>query len=292
MGRNGITFDQVAAAAESLIAEASAATLKAVRDKLGTGSMGTVQRHLAAWHANRPKPARPVVELPAEIARAMNGWVLQASTTARATAEESLAQAQSAAAELARAVELLEAERDELIEQAGVLATERDRSQATAEAHASAVEKLTHDVARERDLAGKAQVDAAQAKNKLESQTEQLAEMRKAVAALTAAVEGERQSRINAERAAAVLLAERDGARRDAADERGRITGVQSHLDVAHEKAEKTQVEYEKRLAAERSTADKSAAEAKTTAVDNADLKARLEAAQQAVMRLEAASAG
>lgn len=103
MGRSGITYEQVAAVADVLAAENGNATLKAVRERLGTGGMGTIHRHLTTWQANRPKAAVPVVALPDTINRELNQWVLQAATAARGEAEESLAQAQAAAIELAPA---------------------------------------------------------------------------------------------------------------------------------------------------------------------------------------------
>jgi colicin import membrane protein len=91
MGRVGITYDQVAAAADALLAETGNATLKAVRDRLGSGGMGTIHKHLTAWNANRPKEPAPPVELPADLARGISTWVTQAATAARAGAEEAAA---------------------------------------------------------------------------------------------------------------------------------------------------------------------------------------------------------
>jgi colicin import membrane protein len=289
MGRVGITYDQVAAAADAIAADGGSATLKAVRERLGTGGMSTIHKHLATWLANRPKQVAPVVELPGAIARELNSWVVQAATAARAESEESALQAQAAAAELARAGEVLEAERDELQEQIAELTTERDKAQATAAAHAAEIERLAKEVERERDLAGKAQIEAAQAKNRVESQTQLISELKETASKLNTTVASETDRRIKAEKDAAVLLAERDAARKEAEEERTRIAGLQRHLDTAHEKAEKMQAEYEKRLGAERNTAENSGAEAKASAVENADLKARLEAAAVTIARLEKA---
>jgi colicin import membrane protein len=289
MGRLGITYDQVAAAADALAANGGSATLKAVRDKLGTGGMSTIHKHLATWQANRPKQVAPVVELPGAITRELNAWVIQAATAARAESEESALQAQAAAAELARAGEVLEAERDELQQQIAELTTERDKAQATAAAHAAEIERLAKEVERERDVAGKAQIEAAQAKNRVESQTQLISELKETASKLNTTVASETDRRIKAEKDAAVLLAERDAARKEAEEERTRIAGLQRHLDTAHDKAEKMQAEYEKRLGAERTAAEKSGAEAKASAVESANLKARLEAAEATIARLEKA---
>lgn len=298
MGRAGITYDQVAAAADALIAEIGSATLKAVRERLGSGGMGTIHKHLATWQANRPKQVAPVVELPVAIARELNTWVIQAATAARAESEESALQAQAAAAELARAGEVLEADLDDSLEQVVALTTERDKAQATATAHAAEIERLSKEVDRERDLAGKAQVDAAEARLKVDAQTGQLADMKATIEKLNATLETERQARIAAELSAGVLKAERDAARKEAEDEGTRIKSLQEHLDAALVKTEQTRTDYEKRLAytveasgkataSERAAADIERAAAQSALMENAGLKAKLESSENIQVRLQ-----
>lgn len=53
--RSGITYDQVAAAAEKLVAEGKSPTIRALRDILGTGSPNTIHRHLSCWKAASAK---------------------------------------------------------------------------------------------------------------------------------------------------------------------------------------------------------------------------------------------
>jgi colicin import membrane protein len=298
MGRIGITYDQVAAAADALLSENSAVTLKAVRDKLGTGGMGTIHKHLTAWQANRPKPVAPAVVLPADITRELNAWVIQAATAARAEAEENLVQVQASAFELARAGEAIEAERDDLLEQISALTTERDQEQATAKARAAEIERLTNEIERERKLAGDAQIEAAQAKLKVEDQTGKVNDLKEVVQQLKSSLEEEAAGRVKAEKEAAVLLSERDAARKETQAEKERIQGLQAHLDTAHAENRQLRVDYEKRLAdsaeaagkaiaMERSAADKAGEAAKVAAVENADLKARLDAAEKTIARLD-----
>ena len=49
MGRPGVTYEEVAAAARSLTEEGKRATAAAVRERLGRGSLTTIQRHLQTW---------------------------------------------------------------------------------------------------------------------------------------------------------------------------------------------------------------------------------------------------
>lgn len=52
MARTGITFDDVSAAAESVLARGQEPTISGIRQELGdTGSMTTIQRHLSAWRS-------------------------------------------------------------------------------------------------------------------------------------------------------------------------------------------------------------------------------------------------
>lgn len=299
MGRIGITYDQVAAAADALLSETGGATLKAVRERLGTGGMGTIHKHLAAWTANRPKGPAPTVELPQELVRGLSAWVAQSATAARSDAEERLVQAQAEAMLLSQAGEQLEAERDALLDQSVVLTTERDRALATATERASEIERMAKDVERERALAGEAQIEAAAARLKLESQHEQLADMRASLARLNDALDTERQARGQAETRAAVLQAELGAAQKEAERERDDTRAVQAQLHKALLDSEKARDAYEGRIqdldraskeaiTAERVATDKARTEAQAAALQVADLRVRLVAAEEKVAHLEA----
>lgn len=296
MGRPGITYEMVEAAADALNAERpGSATLTTVKARLGTGSPNTVHRHLKTYEANRPKAVAVAIVIPPEINKAMSAWVTQAATMARADAEETIVHAQAAADELARVGEELEAERDQLNVQISAITTARDQAEAFANERSTEIERLLHEVERERTLAGAAQVDAAQAKLRAEAQTEQLADMRGAIADLTTSVTAERSARTVAEREAAVLTAQLAGATKLAEEAGARAAGLQQHLDAAaaraetlrseyearivaeQQRADKVRVEYEARLTAERAVLDAAGAEGKALAVENADLRARLE---------------
>ena len=278
MARQGITYNDVAVAAEALTAINPKPTLSEVRTQLGgTGSFTTIGRHFRAWEDNRPKIAPAPIEVPADVIQAMNRWALQTATTLRATAEESLARALKENDDLMRVLETSETERTDLAEQVLTLKTERDQEQATAEARGAEIDRLIQDNERERDLAGKAQVAAAEAQLRAESQTQHLAELKATVERLTAKIETESQARIDAERNAAVLTAERDAASKDVDQGHERIAGLEAHLVVAHQKTELIRAEYEKRLAeaaqaiaTERAGADKERRAAHAAAIENA----------------------
>ena len=238
MARPGITYEMVEAAADALQAERPGVTptLAAVRAHLGTGSPNTIHKYLRMWSDNRPKATAQVLAIPEEITKALSSWVLQQATGSRADAEERSVQAQAAADELARVGEDLEAERDQLLADIATLTTQRDQHQATADERAAEIQRLLVEVERERGLAGAAQVDAAQARLRAESQVEHLAEMRARVDSLSAAVDAERAARTLAERDVAVTTAQlaNTTAERDAG--RAQVLALQEDLAGARER--------------------------------------------------------
>lgn len=67
MPRNGITYEQVAKAADELVSNGEQPTTRLIRKKLGTGSPNTIQKHLSLWFndkqlatTSRPPPNKPL----------------------------------------------------------------------------------------------------------------------------------------------------------------------------------------------------------------------------------------
>jgi colicin import membrane protein len=244
MGRHGITYEMVEAAADALQAERPGVTptLAAVRAHLGTGSPNTIHKYLRMWNENRPKAVAQVLTIPEEISRALSSWVLQQATGSRADAEERSVQAQAAADELAKVGEDLEAERDQLLADIAALTTQRDQHQATASERSTEIDRLLAEIERERSLAGAAQVDAAQARLRAESQVENLTDLKTRVESLSISIEAERAARTAAERDAAVGVAQLASvtAERDAG--RAQVLALQQELVAARERADQIQI--------------------------------------------------
>jgi colicin import membrane protein len=201
MARDGITFEQVAAAADALVGQGKQPTIKAIRDALGTGSPNTVHRHMAAWRqAGQHAVAAALV--PASLTSAIAEEIGRAVAQARAEVEVKLSEMQAEAAELSEAGELLETERDALIQQVAALTTERDTISGKAEQMSFEVKLLRSDLA-------DSEKDRQQAEQR--------------VAALTAKLENANDRIKDAKQVAADAAAVAEKARDEAAELRGRI---------------------------------------------------------------------
>lgn len=73
-----ITQEQVNAAADALRAAGTKPTVRAVRERLGTGSNATVMRLLENWKAGQVRVAEAPVTLPAPLQRALVDYLTQA----------------------------------------------------------------------------------------------------------------------------------------------------------------------------------------------------------------------
>ena len=107
MARTGISFDQVAAAADQLTADGDNVTIQAVRERLGTGSPNTIHRHLAEWRAAAPKPERKAKAMPLEIEAAIVDELERQTAAVRAELGKQLEQTKAESGELARVGETL-----------------------------------------------------------------------------------------------------------------------------------------------------------------------------------------
>lgn len=207
MPRVGVSFDEVAAVADSMRAENLNPTILGVRERLRTGSSNTIQRHLAAWRDALPQLTVAAIELPASIITAFCQEIGRARSEAKAELESRLVIVQAESAELAASGEKLEAERDELLEEFKVITTDRDMLRGTLQEQAVEIEKLSRENERERHSADQAKIEVAQLRNKLELLDEKLTSHSATIAELKTVNGSESQGKISAEKGAAVLAA-------------------------------------------------------------------------------------
>jgi colicin import membrane protein len=271
MARTGISYEQVAAAADALIGEGqSNPTINAIRERLGTGSPNTIHQHLKVWNEARPQVPAPPPVLPSSLATAIATEIGRAAAQARAEIEAKLVQAQDEANALAKVGEALEAENSALADQISALTTERDQALALAAERAEESMRQAQELARERNAAEQARIEVAQNRNKLDGQAEKLAEQKHEIDQLRRSFEMNQDARQQAEKLADVAMAKLESMTE-------RATKAETRLDQLEKKLQQVTQELNSATAQIASQQIKEAqAEAKSALDEVAELRSRL----------------
>lgn len=200
-----ITYEQVAAVADMIIAEGGKPTLRAVRERLGRGSLGTVQKLLAQWQASHTRSAEVSMALPPAVQRSILDFMAQEVSAARSDLEQQLAEARQAAADLAAENERQAAEIEGLEQALDAERQEKSKVVGQVTQLQADLEAARAELARERQAAEGLRVELAKAELRLESVPRLEAELER----LREALEAERGARHQAE----VDLARMEGKR-------------------------------------------------------------------------------
>lgn len=216
-GRTGITFDQVAALADAITARGDRPTLRGVRAELGSGSMGTIQKHLTAWQGQRRQIVTSTASLPAEIQRVILAEIEREVVAARAELEAELAATKGDRDTLAD-------DNEAQTEQLELQTNQIDELTATTQQQAGRIAQLEADLAsasqatdRERSVAEQARLAQAKAELRLEALPKVEAEVERLRVALEVA-----QGRATAAEQLAAVTAEK-------------LSGMESRLNDAKE---------------------------------------------------------
>jgi len=207
-GRTGITFEQVAAVADAIAARGDRPTLRGVRAELGSGSMGTIQKHLAAWQGQRRQIVTSTATLPTEIQRVILSEIEREVDAARAELEAELAATKGDRDALA---DDNEAQAEQIEQQTARL----DEIEASSQQQAGRIAQLESDLEtawqateRERGIAEQARQALAKAELRLEALPKVEAEVERLRAALEAsqarATTAEQRAAVTAEKLAGV----------------------------------------------------------------------------------------
>lgn len=229
MARQGISYDQVADAAQALVAEQIKPTLSAVRERLGSGSMNTIHRHLSTWQGQQKPAARKLGEVNPRVLAALGTEISRAADDAAADAEAALAQAMAENAVLASTGEALEAERDALTRDLQQVATERDKLAGKAAEQAAEIDRLNAEAERERAELASVRRALAQVELRLEA----VPHLERDLSELRTQLATEQAARVVADRAAAVAEAQRDAAE---------TARMQANERLAHAESRESQV--------------------------------------------------
>ena len=243
MARPGITYDEVIAAIDAILAAGEEPTIQRIREHLGTGSPNTIHRHLVTWRASRPVEQRKAPELPAELQAALVKEIERQAAEARTDVERSLVEAQKEAATLAKAGEELEELNGTLEEQNEALAAEKERQAALANERHDEIEELKVNLDRERKAAEEARIQVAQGRNKIEALDKQADELRAKLTDAAAEAKSAQAAQVVAEKTAAVAEARLESEKATTADLRERLTASQADLQANVQSVTKAQAE-------------------------------------------------
>jgi DNA repair exonuclease SbcCD ATPase subunit len=207
---SSITQAQVDAAADAVKAEGGRPTSRNLRERLGTGSMGTLHRMLQHWQDSQARQVETTLTLPPAMQRSLLNFLAQEIAAAKAGLEASLAESRQAATDLATENERqgaqIESQTTALADLATENATQRGR-----------IEQLDAETVRTKHEAAM-QVEAAKAHDHSEQQAREAAQVALAKAELRlealprledessrrqTALDAERLARTDAERLAA-----------------------------------------------------------------------------------------
>lgn len=232
-----VTFEAVAAAAEALSDAGKKASVRNVKDALGGGSPNAILPHLQAWKAGRPGVRVADVALDGRIFTILSEQITTAVVDATKAAEaragdleadlEAVAEAgrlaETRAAELADDLAHCQADQQQQAGRLDALTAEMERLKLDA---ATTVAEARADAARER-AAGE---QVRQALVRAELRLEAVPGMESALVDLRGQLDNERTARVDAEKAAAVAVAERHAAETRASDLRESLEHARAEL--------------------------------------------------------------
>lgn len=233
MARLGITYEEVAAAAESITANGEHPSIQAIRNQLGTGSPNTIHKHLKRWRESRPAQLVAAIELPKALTQALHDVIHQAASSARAETQLALAEAQAEADELSSEGELLETERDTLLDQVKEITVEHDRQRLLLEQQDQSITKHLADIKREQEAAELARIETAKSRVELEQLRKMVTDLNEQLKASTAALESAKSEAVEAKQQAAVAITQTESERARAADLAQRLVNTEKNMETA-----------------------------------------------------------
>ena len=137
-----IEYEDVAAAADALVAEGQSPTIRRLRERLGTGSDTTIHRHLKAYRAAQAPAERPATVVPDEVIRSISAALDRHAAAQSAEMQQAATEARDEVDAIAETAERVEAERDEALERAEKAEAGQSEALARAEKAEAEVERL------------------------------------------------------------------------------------------------------------------------------------------------------
>ena len=248
-----VTYENVVAAAEALVADGQKPSVRSVIKQLGGGSPNAVLKLLNEYKAGRPVIRSSDIELDPSIIAAMVRQMRTVAETATADAEERLSSLSDDLATMVESNQSLEQRVEQLsaelaastttIEQLTSQQHDSDlRHQSEIDTLKSKIVELTADLDKERDRANGAQQELGKAQAKAEA----VPILESLVAKLQEELKAEGVARAAAEQRAAVAEAQRVAAEQSAAETKASAKDVRDAAEKA-DQGHKDQVEQLRR---------------------------------------------
>lgn len=221
MARAGVTFDEVAAAAEQLQRDGTAVTIESVSGALDTEASVSIHKHVAAWRSTQPKPPAPKPDLPDALLSALTTWAEQYADEAGAASRNGLEQTESDLDALLKSSEELEGQRDSLT-------AEREELKAILEERDEQIERLQAELRNARQIATDALVGKAKDQLAIEGKDSQLADLRRQLENNVAASAADSDRRLAAEMELVGAITARDNFAAEIQELRARLDARQA----------------------------------------------------------------
>ena len=245
MARIGVSYDEVKAAALAILATGEQPSLRSVRDALGRGSNTTISGHMARWRATeQPIPEEvPPPDVSASVASAIQDDKERAIAAARAPLLARIASMEGEAQLVRDESNASEDEIERLQDQVAILTTERDQAQALAGERAEEIRRLTDALVTERTAKDALVLQAATLQLKADAQSEQLTELKTALATAQSELSTAAKGRQAAETRLAGLEA-KEAAERARADElANRVKRIEQRAEELDQRAQEAEKE-------------------------------------------------
>ena len=164
-----ITYEQVAACATTILAGGGKPTARALREQLGSGSLGTIHRLQQQWQASRQPVPEALRSIPVAVERAIRDFAANEAGLAKGECLEQLAESQAVANELAAENERQVAQIADLHREVLELQTDKATQAGRLAQLDTDLWTLREELAGERRLAEAVRIELAKAQTRLES---------------------------------------------------------------------------------------------------------------------------
>ena len=248
MARTGITYLEVTAAIDKMIANGEEPTIMGIREILGTGSPNTIHRHLSEWRDAQPKEQIKPVVLPPAIADALTQELERQAAVAREKISADLQRAVDSANYLSKTGEANEAEIEELREKLEAKDTEITNLKADFDRQTDALSRAQHDLEAERKVTHEQRDELALSRNRVLTLTDQVTDLKAEITSLKDDLKTANATLIEVEKTGAVAAAQ-------LASEQQKTADLVSRLNTANEAISALKADHKSEIEAMRNEA-------------------------------------